>query len=331
VRISVAMCTYNGGRYVREQLESIAAQSRRPDELVVCDDRSTDDTAEVVREFASRAPFRVRLHVNESNLGSTGNFEKAISLCGGDIVALSDQDDHWMPEKLARTEAALAAEPGVGMVFSDAEVVDDSLRPLGYTVWQHVAFGPEERRSVRGGGAFDLFLMRNVVAGAAMAFRSRFKELILPIPDDFNLTRDGRILLHDGWAALLISAVAGVALIDEPLMKYRQHPKQQVGAADAADAGAAGLRAAASRQNFFAAEIGQLVAVRERLVAQVPAADRGGAVAKLDSKIAHLRARAGMPRRRSRRLPSVLREMLTLRYHLYSNGARSAAKDLFGR
>ena len=335
MEISVAMCTYNGAGHVREQLESIAAQSRPPDELVICDDNSGDGTREILREFASASPLPVRLHFNPETLGSTKNFEKAIGLCAGDVIALSDQDDYWLPEKLARVEEALSSALDVGMVFSDAEIVDESLRPLGCRLWQYLKFERGEQKSVRGGNAFDLLLARNIVVGATMAFRSRFKELILPIPDEFDLRfDDGRILIHDGWLSLLITATAGVAVIDEPLIMYRQHPKQQVGAksppgAEAADGG--GLRAALTRQKFYSAEIGQLEAVRERLTAKVPAAVCAGAVSKLESKIAHLRARADMPGRRSRRLPRVLREVLTLRYHFYSNGVRSAAKDLFKR
>src|SRR4030095_14430308 len=87
--VSIALCSYNGERYLQEQLDSIAGQSRLPDELVVCDDRSLDETAEIIRAFASKVPFPVRLTINERNLGSTKNFEKAISLCRGDIILLS--------------------------------------------------------------------------------------------------------------------------------------------------------------------------------------------------------------------------------------------------
>ena len=216
----------------------------------------------------------VRLHFNPETLGSTKNFEKAIGLCAGDVIALSDQDDYWLPEKLARVEEALSSALDVGMVFSDAEIVDESLHPLGCRLWQYLKFERGEQKSVRGGNAFDLLLARNIVVGATMAFRSRFKELILPIPDEFDLRfDDGRILIHDGWLSLLISATAGVAVIDEPLIMYRQHPKQQVGAksppgAEAADGG--GLRAALTRQNFYSAEIGQLEAKQAQIEAQIP-------------------------------------------------------------
>src|SRR5438128_2977881 len=99
-KISIAMCTYNGEQFLRDQLASIAVQTRPPDELVVCDDHSADATCEIVARFAASSPFPVRLHVNEQNLGSTKNFEHAIRLCEGDIIALSAQYDDWLPEKL---------------------------------------------------------------------------------------------------------------------------------------------------------------------------------------------------------------------------------------
>src|SRR5215217_714545 len=109
-KFSVAMCTYNGARFVAEQLASIAAQTRPPDELVVCDDRSTDATIAYVREFARTAPFPVRIFENEKNVGSTKNFERALELCEGDFIAFGDQDDVWLPEKLRKLEDALANE-----------------------------------------------------------------------------------------------------------------------------------------------------------------------------------------------------------------------------
>src|SRR5437588_7313199 len=101
-RISIAMCTYNGARFLREQLDSFAAQSRLPDEVVICDDGSTDGTADIVRTFASGAPFPVHFHVNEPRLGITRNFERAAGLCTGSIIFFSDQDDVWLPDKLDR-------------------------------------------------------------------------------------------------------------------------------------------------------------------------------------------------------------------------------------
>jgi len=100
--ISVAMCTYNGARYVREQLESIVRQTAAPDEVVICDDASTDRTAQIVEIFLAHSAMRVRLIRNTGTLGCTGNFQRAIRLCRGDIIVLADQYDIWKPEKVAR-------------------------------------------------------------------------------------------------------------------------------------------------------------------------------------------------------------------------------------
>ncbi len=134
--VSVAMCTYNGAKYIQEQLDSIAAQSRLPDELVVCDDRSSDNTIEIVKSFGSKVPFSVSLYLNEENLGIIKNFEKAISLCTGNIIALSDQDDVWKPNKIEKILTAFAENLGAGYVFSNAELVNESLMPLGSSLWE---------------------------------------------------------------------------------------------------------------------------------------------------------------------------------------------------
>jgi glycosyltransferase involved in cell wall biosynthesis len=318
-RFSVAMCTYNGARFVAEQLASVAAQTRPPDELVVCDDRSGDGTRALVEEFAARAPFPVRLFVNERNLGSTRNFGRAVSLCDGDLIALADQDDFWLPEKLTRLEARFAARPGAGLVFTDAELVDERLRPTGRRLWERVGFGEREQRLVRGGRAADLLLQGSHVTGATMAFRADFKGLVLEIPDDLPV-------IHDGWIALLIASVAEVDFVPEPLVRYRQHAGQQVGAKGKPGT-EAGVLAAARRANPY----GDLISIAER--ARERLSERGGerarpAVRRLDARLGHLRARAGLPAGKLSRLPAVLRELLTLRYHHYSKGARSALKDL---
>jgi hypothetical protein len=323
--ISVAMCTYNGARYLPEQLESIAGQTRPPDELVVCDDGSADATLEVLRAFAASAPFRVRVEANARNLGSTQNFAKAVGLCAGGVIALSDQDDVWAPEKLERTAEVFERRPGVGLVFSDAELVDEDLRPLGHRLWERIGFDHEKRRLVSGGRALDVLLPGWTVTGATMAFRAAFRPLVLEIPGDLAM-------IHDGWIAAVVAAVSDVACIDAPLILYRQHPGQQVGAPrESPRSGAKGLgeaRAALTRSNPY----GELIEIGERVRARLAErCDRAGvaeALAGLDARLTHLRARAGMPEGTLRRAGCVLRELLSLRYHRYSKGVSSAAKDL---
>src|SRR5947209_10455427 len=122
--ISVALCTYNGEKFLPEQLDSITAQTVFPNELVVSDDGSSDRTLSILHDFASSAPFAVRILQTQSNLGSTKNFEYAIAHCTGAIVALSDQDDVWQPEKLEKLHEALTANSDAGFVVSDSELID---------------------------------------------------------------------------------------------------------------------------------------------------------------------------------------------------------------
>lgn len=326
MKLSIAMCTYNGALYLPEQLHSIAKQTRLPDELIVCDDGSDDDTREILAAFASKMPFIVRLYVNERNLGSTKNFEKAIALCEGDVILLSDQDDVWHPEKLMRIEAAFFSAPAAGLVFTDAQVVDHCLQPLGYSLWQRVGGKLNragQKQTLEKGEAFESLLTRNFVTGAALAFRSGFKELVLPIPSDTDL-------IHDGWIALMIAAVADLYFIDEPLIQYRQHPQQQVGApvGEATVERKGDVLAAVRRENSYLREIHKLETVHQRLSAKCSVFSCREALPKLEARLTHLQARAHMPDDKLNRLPSVLKELLSFRYHLYSNGIRSAAKDL---
>lgn len=321
------MCTYNGALYLQEQLESIAGQSRLPDELIICDDRSSDETEKIIERFSQHAPFAVRLYVNERNLGSTKNFEKAISLCEGDIIALSDQDDFWHPEKLKRFEDVFLKEPQVGYVFTDAEVVDEELRPTGYRLWQCIQFDEAKQVKMRKGQGLDLLLLTSVVTGATMAFRSRFRELISPIPD-------GLTMIHDAWIALVIAVSALPALISEPLIKYRQHPHQQMGAGlsgikTRADAKVLGeLKTTTPEKSPYWDQIYPLRIIQERLAATGDRFFERKGFSQLEALMIHFQRRDNMPRKRLNRISPVMRELFSFRYHLYSNGVYSAAKDL---
>src|SRR5688500_1591108 len=129
--LSIALASYNGERYIVEQLNSIALQTRLPDELIVSDDSSADATSAIVLDFAKRVPFAVRFQINNERLGSTRNFERAIRACNGDVIFLCDQDDVWYPEKIACIEERFINKHEVGAVFTDEDVVDENLCPYG--------------------------------------------------------------------------------------------------------------------------------------------------------------------------------------------------------
>ncbi|MCA1727567.1 MAG: glycosyltransferase, partial [Actinobacteria bacterium] len=193
--ISVALCTYQGQPFLLEQLASIMGQTRPPDEVVVCDDGSTDSTLSLLERFRADAPFPVRIHRNPERLGFVANFEQAIGRCRGDVILLCDQDDVWHRRKLAAVERAFVEDPGLGGVFTDADLIDASSRALGYGLWESLGFTPERRRRFRAGDVFQ----GDVVTGATLAFRSGFRDLVLPVPPG---------MVHDGWIALIVAMVS---------------------------------------------------------------------------------------------------------------------------
>lgn len=320
------MCTYNGAEFLPAQWESILAQSRKPDEIVVCDDGSSDQTPTLLAQLAAESSIPVTIHFSQTNLGSVKNFEQAIRLCTGEIIALSDQDDVWRDDKLQSIENTFEKNPAAGLVFSDAEIVDEKLEPLGRRMWTEVCFEPHKQKLVARGRALDVLITGWTVTGATMAFRSEFVNLSLPIPE-------GIAMIHDGWIALTIAAVADVVAIDEPLIKYRQHGRQQIGAPvrpelKAQLRGVQGIETAFRRRNSTADLHKILETLEERLLAHASDYDTRKALAFVSDYAFHLNVRANLPQRRLNRLPRILRELLTWRYHEYANGFKSAAKDL---
>jgi len=334
-KLSVALCTYNGAQFLGAQLESIANQTRLPDELVISDDCSTDSTVPIIRQFEARVSFPVRLYVNDRNIGSTPNFEHAISRCQGDVIALSDQDDVWLPTKLAKLERALDQDENIGMVFSDADLVDEGLHPLGRRLWEFT-FPQSDQDKFRDGRWVDVLMAYNVVTGATAAFRAGFRELVLPIPEIPNT-------IHDGWIALLVGALSKLTFISEPLILYRQHGGQQRGV----DLKLHEKRGSVDRQityrhvaEYYALEIERLRAIRERLSAvedrirsgvspwDKRAAELASRIADLDNVMTHYRMRGQLATERFHRLAPVTRELLAGRYHRYSSGMLSALRDL---
>jgi glycosyltransferase involved in cell wall biosynthesis len=327
VRVSVALCSYQGARYLPEQLDSIAEQTRPPDEMIICDDGSTDGTIEIVKRFRSQAPFPVRELVNDERLGYTRNFERAIALCEGDIIFLSDQDDVWHPDKLNIQLGVFDRSPDVGAVFTDADLVDARLVPRGQSLWGFVGFGATLQKRFAKGGAFDLLLKRNVVTGTTMGFRGALRDLVLPIPADW---------VHDHWISALIAAVTDVAMVPRRLVRYRQHEGQAIGARKTTGMAkaieVARMRLVDKRKlsaSSFLRAADQYAAVRERLnetLATYPCSTH--VLHRLEERIGHFRARARM-RTGKGRLRLLMREALALNYQRYSSGWKSIAVDVF--
>lgn len=201
MKISIAMATYNGAKFLREQLDSFSAQTRLPDELVVCDDGSKDATLAILDAFAATAPFAVRVIRNPENLGFKRNFEKAIALCQGDIIFISDQDDVWLADKLAVVEQEFQRSPDVMVTINDMIITDADLNHSNKTLLG----------AFRVAGSND----NRLIAGCAVAIRRSFLPVLAPFPSEY--------MGHDGWIGDLSVSLGVRKLIDQPLQLYRRH------------------------------------------------------------------------------------------------------------
>ncbi len=209
--ISVALATYNGARFLREQLDSIYAQTYQNIEVVVCDDCSTDGTVEILEEYRKR--LGLQYLVNDRNLGFVGNFGKVMSICRGEFIALADQDDIWLPGKL---EALLDGLGEATLVYSDAFLIDDNGHELPGSLIRTSGVKPMDGRH------FEYFVCNTCITGCTVMFRRDLLAAALPIPSCETY--------HDWWLAVLASRRNGVKYLDEMLVKYRQHESNDTGA-----------------------------------------------------------------------------------------------------
>lgn len=205
MKISIAMATYNGAKYLREQLDSFLAQTRLPDELVITDDCSTDDTLAILEKFAESAPFEVRWEQNKKNLGYTGNFNQALMNTTGDLVFLSDQDDVWFPEKLECMERYALDDPEALVVMNDAALTDGELNDTGLTKLGQIASAGLSESSF--------------VMGCCAAVRRELLDLCLPIPAGYKG--------HDGWIVKMAEGVGRKRVFADVLQWYRRHDENE--------------------------------------------------------------------------------------------------------
>lgn len=319
LKLSIALCTYNGARYLPEQLESYLSQQRRPDELVVGDDGSTDRTLEILNQFAARAPFAVKVLSHPANLGVVKNFENAILRCNGDVIFLSDQDDVWEPQKLGRIADIFERSPEVGLVSSNARLVDQNLQPLNYLLWEGLDFDNRYIDAVNGGRAFETLLKHCPLSGHTMAFAARLRELMTPIPQGW---------LHDPWIARISAAVSRVVLLDEPLTRYRQHPVQTIGGKRKSLLQFALQKKMGAER--YAVDADQYQRMLNRLAGYPGPYSRPDVMKILEEKVDFMNARTQMRRRPMGRWSLIWRQWRLGRYHRIARGWVTLLRDVLG-
>lgn len=219
--LSIALCTYNGARFLREQLQSLANQTLLPFEVVITDDCSMDNTFDIIQEFSNI--LNIKYFQNEKSLKVTKNFEKSISLCTGDIILMCDQDDLWHADKLAKIHAYFQENPKSLAVFSDAELVDEQGKSLNQNFWSAVRFHEIQQNQWKDGHSVEILLAGNRSAGCMMAFRKELKDVILPFPTHIPE------MIHDNWITMVAAMMDSMSIIEEQLVYYRQHSFQQIG------------------------------------------------------------------------------------------------------
>lgn len=321
-RVSVAMATYNGERFLREQLESILFQTLLPSEIVISDDRSTDSTLSIVRDVLTEDICRSKgisltIQVNEKNLGPGKNFQRAISLCTAEIIALADQDDVWFPQKLEVLVGMLDEDRSLLLVHSDARLIDARGQKMSLALSQGLGITPSEKRAIESANSLPAILKRNLVTGTTAVFRKELGELAF---------QDATIDLHDGRLALVASLMDSLRFSPEELVGYRQHDGNQIGGKPLGfgDTVVALLKSWLDLTDVLRQRNSELIALLDQLGDRVPESNR----ALVASRIAHNSWRIALPKTRFLRIWPVLWGALRGRYQRFGRFPHDMTRDL---
>jgi glycosyltransferase involved in cell wall biosynthesis len=321
---SIVLCTYNGGRYLQQQLDSLLAQSRLPEQIVVADDGSTDGTWEILQLFAEQARGRgitVDAQRNPNNLGYVRNFETALQRAGTDLIFACDQDDVWNPEKLAVMHERFSTDPDLLLLHSDARLVDANLSDLGCSLFEALELGPDELQREHDGYGFDVLLRRCIVTGATTAFRRDLLADAVPFGDGW---------IHDEWLAIVASAIGKIDVIERKLIDYRQHGANQLGMRRRTlDVKVREI--ALSRAELLRNDARRMESLLQRLH-HLPVAVAKHMPARVQDKLEHTRIRMYITDvSRIKRITPILKEAASGRYRRYGAGIRSMLRDLLRR
>jgi glycosyltransferase involved in cell wall biosynthesis len=319
-QIAVAMATFNGARFLEAQLRSIFDQTRRPDEIVISDDHSTDDTLKIARSFRAEAKklgiaYSVVTHSGKP--GVARNFSNAVSKTRAGLVALADQDDWWEPGKLESLERIFTGDTSLLMVHSDAELVDEGGAPLGMGLLESLRITGGEQHSLMTGHGIKALVRRNLVTGATSMIRRELAEVSGSIPEGW---------LHDEWWALIAASRDGLLLDPTRYQHYRQHDSNQVGATQS------GLARLMERFGEPQELFRERHRVRhEGLRSFLSGPEFSGtpeAKKLLLGRLNHYRWQSTLPASRLARIPAVVGAALRGEYAKYRRGLFDALRDL---
>lgn len=223
MNISTAICTYNGEKYIEKQLKSIINQHLQVNEIVICDDISDDNTISIIKKIKENTPnISWKIIENTHRLGVRKNFEQAISLCSGDLIFLSDQDDIWLPHKTEHIVNYLKNNPQVNLVFTDAILIDEN----DNVKTQHSLFDATGLKSLKevwdAGLQFEIENVEQRLLGSTFGIRKEFAFSCLPFSTKVSNYHDGQLAMN----AVIQSCIG---MLPEQLIKYRLHSNNTVG------------------------------------------------------------------------------------------------------
>jgi glycosyltransferase involved in cell wall biosynthesis len=319
----IALCTCNGAPYLSQQLDSIIGQTVASHEIVICDDRSDDGTWGVLQKWAVDVAepkgIAITLIRNQERLGVTRNFELACSKLGTDVIFLCDQDDVW-PENKVEKFLAEFSDPDVMLVHSDAHLVGPHQENLGVTLFRALRFTRREERLAREGRFLEIYCRRNLVTGAAAAFRRTLLSVARPFPPEW---------VHDEWLAAMAASCGRVVMLTECLLSYRQHSANAIGVPkNMREYVAHAMRRVreVSREEFFRRRIRRLEIWLARV--QSLGGDHAEDESHISGALKHFRNRSRMTENPLSRFATVWGEWWSGRYGRYSGGRRGALRDL---
>ena len=216
-KIDILMTTYNGEKYLKEQIESILNQTYKNINLIISDDCSTDNTRDILKEYQDLE--NIKIYYQDKNLGYVANFEFLLKHVESDIYMLSDQDDVWMPNKIEETFKKLE-EDNADLVFTDLEVVNQKLELINKSFNKSMN---KEHKIGKTLGTNQFEYLYNNITGCTIMSKKKWIDEILPIP------KGSKYVIHDSWIGLIISLNGKISYLDKPTIKYRQHSENQVG------------------------------------------------------------------------------------------------------
>lgn len=216
-KINILMATYNGKKYLKQQIDSILNQTYTDFRLLIADDASTDSTLKILEEYEKKDK-RIEIYSHAKNIGVVANFEFLLGKVRSEYFMFADQDDVWKKDKIEKSLKKLE-ETGCDLVFSDLEVVDEKKNLIASSFWKQKGFYEKIKKY----NSFDALYLNNYINGCTILCKSLWINKALPFP------KKSKYVIHDYWLALMVAQEGKITYIEEPTMMYRQHAKNQVG------------------------------------------------------------------------------------------------------